>query len=281
MAKQPYAGRLTALRAEMEKNGIDVYIIVTDDFHGSEYVGDYFKCREYISGFDGSAGTLVVTQTEAGLWTDGRYFLQARDQLEGTGIELRKMGEPGVPTVTEYLKTAVSENGCIGYDGRTVTADFADRIARSLAGKNVRYRQDADLAGQLWRNRPAFAHAPIWLLDDRYTGMSRAQKLQNLRASMAAAGAQTAVIASLDDIAWLYNFRGDDVAYNPVAMSYTAVSQKDAVLYISPDAVSEEIADALAADGISLRPYLQIYEDAKKLRGSVLLDRSSINAALL
>lgn len=281
MAKQPYAGRLTALRAEMEKNGIDVYIIVTDDFHGSEYVGDYFKCREYISGFDGSAGTLVVTQTEAGLWTDGRYFLQARDQLEGTGIELRKMGEPGVPTVTEYLKTAVSENGCIGYDGRTVTADFADRIARSLAGKNVRYRQDADLAGQLWRNRPAFPHAPIWLLDDRYTGMSRAQKLQNLRASMAAAGAQTAVIASLDDIAWLYNFRGDDVAYNPVAMSYTAVSQKDAVLYISPDAVSEEIADALAADGISLRPYLQIYEDAKKLRGSVLLDRSSINAALL
>ena len=101
MVKQPYAGRLTALRARMRENGIDAYIIVTDDFHGSEYVGDYFKCREFISGFDGSAGTLVVTEQEAGLWTDGRYFLQARDQLAGTGIELRKMGDPGVPTITE------------------------------------------------------------------------------------------------------------------------------------------------------------------------------------
>ncbi len=280
MVKQPYAGRLTALRARMRENGIDAYIIVTDDFHGSEYVGDYFKCREFISGFDGSAGTLVVTEQEAGLWTDGRYFLQARDQLAGTGIELRKMGDPGVPTITEYLKTAVPENGCVGYDGRTISAGFADSIARALESKTVRFRQDADLAGELWENRPEFPHAPIWLLNDRYTGMSRAEKLRSLREKLQQAGADSAIIASLDDIAWLYNFRGSDVEYNPVAMSYTLVSQTDAVLYISPEAVSKEIAQEFAADGISLKPYLQIYEDAKHLKGGVLLDGRSINVAL-
>ena len=281
MEKQPYCARLSALRDLMKQRGIDAYIIVTDDFHASEYVGDYFKCREFISGFDGSAGTLVVTASEAGLWTDGRYFLQGREQLAGTGIELRKMGEPGVPTITEYLKDAVPENGCVGYDGRTVSADFAGRIEKALEEKKVSYQQYVDLAGELWTDRPAFPHAPIWLLQPVYTGKTRAEKLKELREAIQKKDAEATLIASLDDIAWLYNLRGDDVAFNPVAMSYTLVTMEKAVLYICPDAVSAQIAAELGQDGVELRPYSQVYEDVKTLTGSVLLDESSINIALL
>ena len=281
MAKEPYCTRLTALRKLMAKNAIDAYIVVTDDFHASEYAGDYFKCREFLSGFDGSAGTLVVTAEEAGLWTDGRYFLQAKDQLEGTGIELRRMGEPGVPTITEYLKQALPENGCVGYDGRTVSAAFAGRIEKALEEKKAGYRQNVDLVGDIWTDRPEFPHAPIWLLDSSFTGRTRAEKLKELRDALKNVGAQATIIASLDDIAWLYNLRGGDVAFNPVAMSYTMVTLNCAVLYISPDAVSDKIAAELEADGVSLRPYLQVYEDAKALKGSVLLDTNSINVTLL
>lgn len=279
--KEPYFSRVNSLRKLMEEASIDAYMIVTDDFHASEYVSEYFCCRAYISGFDGSAGTLIVTAKEACLWTDGRYFIQARDQLEGTGITLMKMGEPGVPRITEWLKEKLADGNCLGYDGRTINAGMADAIKQALRGKNIRFAEEQDLVDRIWPDRPAFPHAPIWFLDERYSGKASSEKLADLRAELKKAGADWHLLASLDDIAWLYNYRGDDVEHNPVAMAYTLVSADHAILYIAPDAVSESERKRLAADGVTLRPYLQVYEDLKVLSGKLLLDKNTVNVALL
>lgn len=280
--KNIYADRVAALRELMKEQGVDAYLIVTDDFHASEYVGDYFKCRGYISGFDGSAGSLVITAAEAGLWTDGRYFLQAERQLEGTGITLRRMGEEGVPTIPAYLRDTLQEGQCLGYDGRTIGTGYAEKLKRELADKGIRFLETKDLVDELWSDRPAFPAEPVWLLEDTYTGCSRGEKLEKVREQMKACGAQYHLLASLDDIAYLYNLRGNDVLYNPVAMSYSLIGEEDAVLYIAAEAVNQEIAAQLAKDGVLLKPYLQVYEDVKNLpRGSkLMLDKGTVNVAL-
>lgn len=275
--------RLASLRKRMEAHGIDAYVIMTDDFHASEYVDVYFKCRAYVSGFTGSAGTLVVTADEAGVWTDGRYFLQAGQQLADTGITLRKMGEPGVPTIPNYLRETLQNGQCLGYDGRTVNAAYADSLKQALEGKEIRYAETVDLVGEIWPDRPPFPAHPIWDLPASYTGKTRGEKLTALRAKMAEYGADRFLLASLDDIAWLYNLRGSDVAYNPVFMSYTVVEKEKAILYAAPEAISSELTAVLQQDGVEIRPYLQVYEDVKQLpEGSaLLLDRGTVNVALL
>lgn len=283
MDKTIYRNRLSALRRLMADKGIDAYLIVSDDDHASEYVGDYFKCREFLSGFDGSAGSLVITQTEAGLWTDGRYFLQAREQLGGTGITLQKMGEPDVPAIPAYLASVLQDGQCLGYDGRTIRAGYAAEIEAALAGKQIRYVQTEDLVGQIWKDRPPFPEHPVWILPDSYVGRSRAEKLAMVRKQMEQAGAERYLLASLDDIAWLYNIRGNDIAYNPVVLSYTIIEQEQAILYGTLSAFSDEVRKQLEADSILLRPYLQVYEDLKALaaESSVMLDPSTSNVALL
>lgn len=275
--------RVAALREKMRENGVDAYLVLTDDFHASEYVDNYFKCRKWLSGFRGSAGTLVITAEEAGLWTDGRYFLAAADQLRGTGIELRKMGEPGVPTIPEYLGNTLQNGQCLGYDGRTVTDAYARSLKTVLAGKEIRYAETLDLVGELWTDRPPFPAHPIWELDERYAGRSRADKLRFLREKLAALGADWHLLSSLDDVAWLYNLRGGDVAYSPVFYSYTLLSADHAILYAAPEAIPAELRARLEADGVSLRPYLQVYEDLKALPAgqSLLLSRARTNVALL
>lgn len=143
---------------------MDAYVVVTDDFHGSEYVGDYFKAREYLSGFTGSAGTLVVLPDSAALWTDGRYFLQAADQLAGSTIDLMRAGQPGVPTIGAFLAQRVPQGGTVGFDGRTVSSLFARTMAAALEGKNVRFAYEQDLAGAVWPDRPALSAQPVWEL---------------------------------------------------------------------------------------------------------------------
>lgn len=275
--------RVTALREKMRERGVDAYLVLTDDFHASEYVDRYFKCRKWLSGFRGSAGTLVITADEAGLWTDGRYFLAAAQQLEGTGVELRKMGEPGVPTIPDYLKNTLRDDQCLGYDGRTVTDAYARTLKKALEGKQIRYAETLDLVGELWTDRPPFPAHPIWELDAAYAGQSRADKLAFLRGEMAKLGADWHLIASLDDIAWLYNLRGGDVAYSPVFYSYTLLGPEHAILYAAPEAVSPELCERLEADGVTIRPYLQVYEDLKALPAgqSLLLSRAKTNVALI
>ena len=286
MAKQELNSvpqRLDALRARMREEGVDAYLVMTDDFHASEYVDDYFKCRGWVSGFHGSAGTLVVTAEEAGLWTDGRYFLAAAEQLKGSGIALQKMGEPDVPAIPDYLKQTLPEGGCLGYDGRTVSDAYARNLKKVLGDKAVRFVETLDLIGELWEDRPAFPAHPIWELDEGYAGKSRADKLKELRAAMAESGADFHLLASLDDLAWLYNLRGSDVAYSPVFMAYSLISATEAVLYAAPEAISQELLSRLNADGVSLRPYLQVYEDLKTLPADskLLLSRAKTNVALI
>ncbi len=282
--KEIYVQRLNALRREMKKQNIDAYLIVSEDFHGSEYVGDYFKCREYISGFDGSAGSLLIMEEEAGLWTDGRYFIQAAEQLEGTGIRLQKMGEDGVPTIVEFLVNNMKDGQCLGYDGRTISYHYAEKIKKALQDKKISFVEDIDLVGDIWEERPAMSCEPVWVLEDSLVGMTRREKLNKLREKMREEGAQYHLLTSLDDIAWLYNIRGNDIAYNPVVLSHSLIDEKgeNTFLYVNPDAVDKDVEAILLQDGIKLKPYLQIYEDLKTSEmHSLMVDESCTNVAFM
>ncbi len=275
--------RLGRLRARMEQEGLDAYLILTEDFHGSEYVGDYFKCRSYLSGFTGSAGSLVVLKDTAGLWTDGRYFLQAEEQLSGSGITLFRAGEEGVPELPDFLAEKLPEGGRLGFDGRSVNCRLAQGLAKKLKNKSIEFMYGKDLVGEIWENRPALSAEPVMLLGEQYTGRSRAEKLAQIRGLMKEKKADYFILSSLDDIAWLLNIRGGDVTCNPVVLSYLAVSQDELVLFVNEQTLSGEVRDALAADGVTFAPYNDVYEYVKKIpEGSMLYaDEAKTNYALL
>ena len=245
---------LTALRRRMAAAGVDAYLIPTDDFHGSEYVGDHFKCRAYVSGFTGSAGTLNVLQDQAGLWTDGRYFPPGRGPAGGQRHRPYKMGMPGVPDEAAFLKDALRSGQVLGFDGRTVTARRFHTLEKALAGRGVRFQTELDLAGDIWEDRPSLSAAPVWALEETYSGRARAEKLAAVRARMAAEHTDLLLLSSLDDIAWLLNFRGGDVACCPVALSYLALSAEEAHLFINERIVDDALRADLASDGVDLRP---------------------------
>lgn len=274
---------LLALREKMAEAKVDAYVIPTDDFHGSEYVGDYFCCREYVSGFTGSAGTLVVTGDWAGLWTDGRYFLQAAQQLTGSGIDLMKMGQPGVPTWLDWLKNNLNAGQQVGFDGRAMTCGTGRSLENAMTAANVTIRHDLDLVGEIWEDRPPMSSAPVWELDEKYAGRSRKDKLAALRHDVMALGADTYILTSLDDLAWLLNIRGDDVACCPVVLGDLLLDREGLWLYTDEKKFSPELKAALAADGVSFRPYLNLYEDVKHLPGdaAVLVDPSKVNFSIL
>ena len=271
--------RLNALRALMKEKNLQAYIICTDDFHGSEYVGDYFKAREFMSGFTGSAGTLVVLAEEAGLWTDGRYFLQAAEQLEGSTITLMKIGQPDVPTIGEYLAKKLNNGSRIGFDGRTVTDAFVGGITARIKGRDMAYICGEDLVDAVWTDRPALSKEPVWELSEEYAGMSRTEKLKTIRETMSKEKADVLVLTALDDIAWLLNLRGNDVAYNPVFLSYMLVEQEKAVLYLNESILNNDIKAKLAEEGIVLRKYNDIYSDLKNIDSklSVMVDQATAN----
>jgi len=275
--------QISALRKKMRQYGIDAYMVPTDDFHGSEYVGDYFKCRRYLSGFTGSAGTLVVTQDMAGLWTDGRYFLQAADQLQGTGIDLYKMGEEGVPKVKDFLAEKLQEKQCLGFDGRTVSLGTAKAMREAVEKKNVRIDYEHDLAGEVWRERPALSAEPAMLLGDEYTGKSRAEKLGDVRKAMEEKKVDYFVLTSLDDIAWLLNIRGGDVECNPVVLSYVVVMRERFLLFVNEKVLDDGVRGALEADGAVILPYNNIYNWIKRIIPGrrVLLDGKKVNYAIV
>ena len=271
--------KLTLLRAEMKKRGIDAYVVVTDDFHASEYVGTHFKAREFLSGFTGSAGTLVVLPDSAALWTDGRYFLQAAQQLDGSGIELMRMGEPGVPEIADFLRDHVEENGFIGFDSRTVSNAFARTIGEKTREKHIRFAGGEDLVDLVWADRPALSCEPVWTLDVKYTGLTRREKLSMVRGKMEELGAGVFVIPALDEVAWLLDLRGGDVLYTPVFLSYLLLGRDQATLCVQKEAVSAEIEAQLKADGVSLAPYDDIYRLVAALPTGtrVLLDGERAN----
>ena len=275
--------RLSALRELMKKRGVDAYLVPTDDFHASEYVGDYFKCRKYITGFTGSAGTAVITEDMAGLWTDGRYFIQAAQQLEGTSVTLFKMGEPGVPTVHEFLKDKLTEGMCLGFDGRTVSAAEADQLKTLLSDKNIRFSVEEDLIGEIWTDRPELSCEPVMELDVKWTGESRADKCRRIRHKMEEKQADAFVLTSLDDIAWLLNIRGNDIHCCPVVLSYLVMTKEEILLFANENAFSKEIQENLHSDGVILKPYDDVYSYAKTITSekTVILSRKCANSRLV
>ena len=275
--------KLNALRILMKEKKIDAYLVPTDDFHGSEYVGDYFKCRKYITGFTGSAGTAIITQDMAGLWTDGRYFIQAADQLRDTTIELFKSGEPGVPTVHQFLNDKLEEGMCLGFDGRTVSAREAEELQELLREKHITFSVNDDLIGEIWEDRPVLSCEPVMELDIRWTGKSRADKIAEIREQMKAKEADTFILTSLDDIAWLLNIRGNDIHCCPVVLSYLVMMENELRLYANAAAFSEEIRSNLEADGVKIYPYDDVYSYVQSISSDkkVLLSRANVNSRLV
>ena len=275
--------KLNALRILMKEKKIDAYLVATDDFHGSEYVGDYFKCRKYITGFTGSAGTAIITQDMAGLWTDGRYFIQAADQLRDTTIELFKSGEPGVPTMHQFLNDKLQEGMCLGFDGRTVSAREAEELQELLQEKHITFSVNDDLIGEIWEDRPVLSCEPVMELDIRWTGKSRADKIAEIREQMKAKEADTFILTSLDDIAWLLNIRGNDIHCCPVVLSYLVMMENELRLYANAAAFSEEIRSNLEADGVKIYPYDDVYSYVQSISSDkkVLLSRANVNSRLV
>lgn len=271
--------RLQALRAEMKKRGIDIYVIPTADFHESEYVGEYFKARAYMTGFSGSAGTAVVTQTEAGLWTDGRYFVQAERQLEGTTVTLFRMAEEGVPTIEEYIRKELPEGGCLGFDGRVVNTANGKKFQTIAAEKNGSVYLDEDLVGLIWTDRPALSKTTPYILEEKYAGKSVAEKLADVREKMAEAGTDTHILTCLYDIAWLLNIRGNDIDCVPVVMSYLAMNREECIWFLQEEVLNDELKAYLAENGVTTKPYDSIYEYVKELpeTARVLMSESGVN----
>ena len=274
--------RLQKLRTLMQAKGIDTYVVPTADFHQSEYVGEHFKARKFITGFSGSAGTAVITLTEARLWTDGRYFIQAAKQLEGSTVELMKMGEPGVPTLTEYLADTLKEGSVLGFDGRVVStgegAEYEEIAVKAKA--SVIYSED--LIDEIWEDRPPLSEEPVFLLDLKYTGESTADKLARIREAMKAQGATAHVLTTLDDICWTLNMRGNDIEFFPLVLSYAIITMDKMDLYINECKLSDEIKAAFAKDNVNILPYNDIYEDIKKVSSDevLLIDPGKLNYAL-
>lgn len=273
--------RLARLRREMAQRGMDGYVVVTDDFHGSEYVGDYFKARAYLSGFTGSAGTLVVLPDRAALWTDGRYFLQAAEQLTGSTIELMRMGQPGVPAIGAFLAQHLPEGGVLGFDGRTVSSSFAGTLEKALEAKHIRFAGGEDLVDAVWPDRPALSDRPVWELTG--CGLSREEKLAKLREKMAAEDAAYLLLTSLTEIAWALDLRGGDVACTPVFLSFLLIGREDAQLCIQPQAVPADIGEKLTACGVTLRPYGAIYDLLRALPAGtrVMADSATANYRIM
>ncbi|MCD8335903.1 MAG: aminopeptidase P family protein [Lachnospiraceae bacterium] len=274
--------RITALRGRMAEEKVDAYLVPTDDFHASEYVGDYFKCRKYITGFTGSAGTAVIMQDMAGLWTDGRYFIQAAAQLEGSGVTLFKIGEPQVPTIHEFLEQKLGEGMCLGCDGRTVSSQEAAQLSSLLDKKGVSIRYDLDLVGDIWDDRPELSCEPVMELEEKWTGESRASRIARIRASIQKQGADLFVLTSLDDIAWLLNIRGGDIHCCPVVLSYLVMTADEILLFANEKAFPDGVMRALNEDGVQIRPYNDVYGYAAKIPAGkkVLLCREKVNSRL-
>lgn len=254
-------------------------MIPSSDNHQSEYVGDYFKSREFISGFNGSAGTVIVTKDEAGLWTDGRYFIQAESQLEGSTIKLFKMGQEGCPTTDEYLYKNIPEGGTLGFDGRVISAREGAILAEKLSKKGIKIEYQYDLIDGIWPDRPALSDSKAFLLDVKYCGESFSSKLARLREKMSEKGTSTHVITTLDDIAWLFNIRGGDVKYNPVVLSYAVITLKEVYLFVDESKLNEEILNELAKENVQIKPYNDVYEFVKNIDKTekVLLDGTKLS----
>lgn len=271
--------RLKRLREEMQLRGISIYIVPTSDFHESEYVGSYFKARQYVTGFTGSAGTAVITMTEAGLWTDGRYFVQAEEQLKDTTVTLYKMGEENVPSVMEFVESKLKKGQVIGFDGRVVNGTWGEALFKLAEEKEGKLHVTEDLVDLIWEERPMLPKNPVTIFSEQYVGLSTNDKLAKLRDEMKKQGANVHLLTCLYDICWLLNVRGNDIAYVPVVLSYLAVLEEKCIWFVQKEVVTEELKDYLAKNQIEVQEYEAFYDYVECLNDDavVLMDKSIAN----
>lgn len=274
--------RIENIRDLMKEKNIYAYIVPSSDYHQSEYVGDYFKSREFMSGFTGSAGTLIISMDEAGLWTDGRYFIQAENELKDSGIKLFKMGEEGVPTIEEYLLEKLPKNSTLGFDGRVMSVKEGQSLANKLAFKGINIEYKYDLVNDIWEDRCSLPTEKAFLLGIEYSGESFSDKLSRIRAVMKAKKATTHILASLDDIAWLFNIRGRDVKSNPVVLSYAVITIDSVYLFIDKNKIGKDIRAELSKENVQIKGYEEVYEFIKNIDENevVLIDTSKVNYAI-
>lgn len=274
--------RLAALRKLMREKNIDVYVVPTADFHQSEYVGEHFKAREFITNFSGSAGTAVITLNDAKLWTDGRYFIQAAKQLEGTTVTLMKMFEPGVPSVNEYLEEILQAGQTLSFDGRVVSVGEGDEYAEIAKKKGAKVDYQEDLIDEIWTDRPPLSEEPAFFLEEKYTGESTASKLARIRKEMEEAGCDAHIVSTLDDTCWTLNIRGNDIEFFPLVLSYAIIKKDSFELYIDERKLDDNLKALLKKEGVNLHPYNAIYEDVKQLPAgtTVMVDKAKLNYAI-
>ena len=268
--------RIEEARKIMKKYKADAYIVTSSDYHQSEYIDDYFKGREYLSGFTGSAGILVIFKDEACLWTDGRYHIQAEKQLKGSEVKLFKQGNLGVPTYKEYISSKLAENSKIGIDAKILLSSDVNEILSNKKYKIV----DFDLLEEVWDKRKKLPDGKIFVLEDKYTGKTYKEKVKEIRAVLKEKGADYNIISSLDDIAWMYNFRGCDVVHNPVALSFTIISEKKSILYINEKKLDKKTQKYFKDNKVEIKEYFEFFEDIKKLKGNILVDFNKISYAI-
>ncbi len=267
----------------MAEENIDFYVVPTSDYHSSEYVGDFFRAREFLSGFTGSNGTLLVTADHAALWTDGRYFLQAEEQLKGSGIELMRMRRPGVPELHEYVADNLGKDRTLAFDGRLFSVSEGKQLEEAAENAGAHLKFDADLVSVVWNGRPSISCNPVSILSDKYTGCSASAKLDRVRAVMKENDCDCHIVTSLDDIAWILNLRGSDVVCNPVFLSYLIIDMNGGILFIQNKALDDEVITYLEGLNIAIRPYDSIYEyvtGSGLKRHNILIDRNRLNYTL-
>ena len=273
--------RIAALRAHIAQEQIQAFIIPSTDPHLSEYVAPHWQSREWISGFTGSAGTVVVTAKDAGLWTDSRYFLQAARQLEGTCITLYKEMLPETPNIPEFLSAHLQEGDCVGIDGKMFSAEEVEHLQKELKKSGIRIKSIVDPMQLLWTDRPAMPLAPAFVYDTKYAGMSFTEKLPAVRQAMEAAGADSLLLSALDEIAWLLNIRGNDVHCNPVVVSYLLIEKDKVNYFVQPQKVTPELAEYFSANGISVHPYEEIGDYLNSFNAhSILMNPAKTNYAI-
>lgn len=271
--------KLKLLREEMKNKGIDAYIIPSSDAHQSEYVAEHWKSRAWISGFTGSAGIVVVTMEESGLWTDGRYFIQAEKQLEDSEIKLFKMKQPNVPTYIEWLQSSLIEGACVGFHSKVFSWAQVKELEKSFEQKEIKINGEFDLIDAVWKDRPEIPVSEVYIHDTKYAGKSVKEKLDLVRKEMKKKGAQCYLLSSLDDIAWLFNIRGNDVKNNPVVISYALVLEEKAVLFVEERKITNEVKETLEINGVEIREYYEIENLLKDLKkeSTVFIDPNRVS----
>ncbi|NFH90200.1 aminopeptidase P family protein [Clostridium botulinum] len=269
--------KIEKLREIMKKENIDYYVVPSGDFHQSEYVAEHFKSRAYITGFTGSAGTALIGREKGILWTDGRYFIQAEQQLKDSGIELYKMRIPGWPTLHEWLMENMKSGETVSFDGRLFSANEYKEFKKIKDKKDINIVMDKDLIEEIWNDKPELPKEKAFLHDIKYCGKSAKEKIEEVRVEMKKMGAESYIISSLDDIAWLYNIRGNDVKDTPVVLAYAIVNEEKATLYIDKNKLSNEDQIKLNHEGVKIDEYNNIFENVKDIKNSVILDPNKVS----